>query len=398
MAYFRNTTVNLLNLHYGIHSVALSGAGAFYIVYLLKAGVPVPGVLAALALILAGRFVIRPIVVPLAVRFGIRTLVIVGTLLSACQYPLVAQVHGIGWSLLVLCLVSSLGDSIYWSSYHAYFASLGDHEDRGSQIGAREAIAAVVGIVSPIVASAALVAFGAEIAFGLTAIVLMVAAIPILFTPNVRVTGTAPGAYKAAMTGALLFLSDGWACAGFYFAWQIALFISLGENFLAYGGALALAAVAGAIGSMLLGRHIDAGHGARAVWYAYVSVFFVTVLRVYAPGHAALAVFANAVGSLVGCLYTPTMMTAVYNQAKRSPCTLRFHVVAEGGWDIGAGSACLLIALLAWLGLPLSVGIATSVLGFGTGFYLLRRYYAAHPALAPDLNVLEVPLPQSPPV
>src|SRR5262249_26288450 len=93
MAYFRNTTVNLLNLHYGIHSVALSGAGAFYIVYLLKAGVPVPGVLGALALILAGRFVIRPIVVPLAVRFGIRTLVIAGTLLSALQYPLVAEVH-----------------------------------------------------------------------------------------------------------------------------------------------------------------------------------------------------------------------------------------------------------------------------------------------------------------
>ena len=69
MAYFRNNTVNLLNLHYGIHSVAFSGAGAFYIVYLLKAGVPVPGVLGALAAILAVRFAFRPIVVPL-VRFG----------------------------------------------------------------------------------------------------------------------------------------------------------------------------------------------------------------------------------------------------------------------------------------------------------------------------------------
>src|SRR5262249_12821914 len=160
-------------------------------------------------LILAGRFVIRPIVVPLAVRFGIRTLVIVGTLLSSLQYPLVAEVHGLGWSLLVLCLVSALGDAIYWSSYHAYFASLGDHADRGSQIGVREAIAAAVGIVSPILASAALVTFGPHIAFGFTAIVLMIAAIPILFTPNVAVARSAPGAYKAARLGALLFLSDG---------------------------------------------------------------------------------------------------------------------------------------------------------------------------------------------
>ena len=30
MAYFRNNTINLLNLHYGIHSFALSGGGAFF--------------------------------------------------------------------------------------------------------------------------------------------------------------------------------------------------------------------------------------------------------------------------------------------------------------------------------------------------------------------------------
>jgi hypothetical protein len=46
MAAFRNNTVNLLNLHYGIHSLALSGGGAFFLVFLLKSGVPVPAVLA----------------------------------------------------------------------------------------------------------------------------------------------------------------------------------------------------------------------------------------------------------------------------------------------------------------------------------------------------------------
>ena len=57
---------------------------------------PVPGVLGALAAILAVRFAFRPIVVPLAIRFGIRTLVIIGTFLSACQYPIVAEVHRAG--------------------------------------------------------------------------------------------------------------------------------------------------------------------------------------------------------------------------------------------------------------------------------------------------------------
>src|SRR6476661_5420513 len=60
MAFFRDRAVNLLNLHYGIHSIALSGGGAFFAVYLLKAGVSLPWVLASLSLILAGRLLIRP--------------------------------------------------------------------------------------------------------------------------------------------------------------------------------------------------------------------------------------------------------------------------------------------------------------------------------------------------
>ena len=126
MAFFRNRTVNLLNLHYGIHSIALTGGGAFFSVYLLRAGVPVPVVLVSLASILLGRFVIRPAVVPLAVRFGVRALVIAGTCMSAMQYPLLAFVHGVGPALFALCAMSSVGDTVYWSTYHAYFAALGE--------------------------------------------------------------------------------------------------------------------------------------------------------------------------------------------------------------------------------------------------------------------------------
>ncbi|MEI9932327.1 MAG: hypothetical protein WDM89_17745 [Rhizomicrobium sp.] len=38
-----------------------------------------------------------------------------------------------------------------------------------------------------------------------------------------------------------------------YFVWQLALFLSLGENFLHFGGALALAALVGAIAGMFWG-------------------------------------------------------------------------------------------------------------------------------------------------
>src|ERR1700722_9091873 len=105
MAFFRNQTVNLINLHYGIHALALSGGGAFFAAFLLRADVPASAVLAALALILAGRFVIRPLLLAPARRFGLRPLVIAGTVMSGLQYPLLAEVHGVGWRLMAACAV-----------------------------------------------------------------------------------------------------------------------------------------------------------------------------------------------------------------------------------------------------------------------------------------------------
>jgi hypothetical protein len=375
MAYFRNTPVNLLNLHYGIHSLALTGGGAFFLVYLLQTGVPAPGVLCVLAATLLGRFVIRPGVLVLARRTGLRPLVIAGTLVSSLQYPLLAEVHGIGPLLLVLCVLSSVGDTFYWTTYHAYFASLGDVEHRGHQIGAREAIAAVVGIVGPLATGWALTALGPRAAFGANGVVLMLSALPIVWTPNVKVAWTAPGAFAAAVPGALLFAADGWLATGYALVWQIALFLSLGESFSAYGGAMALSALVGAVSGLVLGRLIDAGHGARVAWIALAALVFTITLRAAAYGNAPLAVLAQACGALVICLYVPALGTAVYNLAKRSPCPLRFHIAAEGGWDLGGAGASLVAAGLLAAGVPIGGCIMLSLAGAFAVFVLLRRYY-----------------------
>jgi MFS transporter len=382
MAFFRNRTVNLLNLHYAIHGIALSGGAAFFAIYLLKRGIGIPGVCLVLALILAGRFVLRPMVVGLAARFGLQPMLVAGTLLSALQYPLLPAVHGAGLALAALIAMSSTGEMVYWTSYHAYFAALGDDEFRGRQVGAREAIAALVSIASPLATGWLLAAFGARVAFGTTSLVAALSALPILWTPNVEVARRAPGALRAALPGMLLFVADGWIVAGYWLVWQIALFISLGENFLAFGGALAFAALVGAIGGLTLGRHIDAGHGSRAVWYALGTLALIVLLRAVATGHAAFAVLANALGALGAGLYVPTMMTAVYTLAKRSPCVLRFHVASEGGWDAGGAGGLLVAAVATAAGLPLSVSILFSLLGIGASALLLRRYYAGRLAVA----------------
>jgi hypothetical protein len=220
----------------------------------------------------------------MAVHSGLRALLIAGTCLTALQYPLLAAVHGVGVGLLALCVVTSLGDTFYWSSYHAYFAALGSHEHRGSEVGAREAIAALVGIVSPLVTGWALFTLGPAVAFGATALILLSAALPLLWTPNIVVPRHVPHAIRGAIPGMQLFLADGWIAAGYHFVWQIALFLSLRQSYVAYGGALALSALVGAAAGLLLGRHIDAGHGRSAVVYALGVLVLTTIMRAASAG------------------------------------------------------------------------------------------------------------------
>src|SRR5262245_2290732 len=114
MAYLTNRTVNLLNLHYALHCLALYGGGVFFAVFLLRAGVPAPAVFVSFALIVTIRVAIRPIVLVLGKRWGLKPLLLIGTVLTGAQFPILAEVHGLDWRLLALCVVGAVGDTLYW--------------------------------------------------------------------------------------------------------------------------------------------------------------------------------------------------------------------------------------------------------------------------------------------
>jgi MFS transporter, DHA1 family, inner membrane transport protein len=377
MAFLSNDAVNRVNVHYGVQALAQAGGGVFFLVFLLRAGVSIPAALTAQAAILVGRFALRPAILPLAKRWGLKPMVITGTLIVALQYPLLAQVHGIGTGLLALCVIASIGEVFYWPSYNAYFAAIGDAEHRGHQISAREALVSAAGIVAPLLGAWALVTLGPGPMFAAVGMVQALAAVPLIGAPNVAIKRAAPGAFRAARLGVVLSAIDGWFDAWFILVWQIALFVSLRENFSAYGGAMALAALVGAVCGLLLGRHIDAGHGRRAVLIAYTVATVVVLARAASFGSPWLAVAANALGPFVLSLMLPTAATATYNLAKASPCPMRFHIVTEAGWDVGCFTACLVGAALAASGVALSIAILLALPALALATLLLRRYYAS---------------------
>jgi MFS transporter, DHA1 family, inner membrane transport protein len=382
MAFLRNDAVNRVNLHSGIQALAQGAGGIFFLVFLLQAGVSVPAALCALAGIIAGRFVLRPAILPLGRRFGLKPLLIAGTLGVALQYPLLAAVDGVGTMLYVLCIVAAVGEIFYWPSYHAYFSMVGDAEHRGHQLGAREALTAIVNIVAPLIGAWALVTLGPTWMFAGAGLVQAAAALPLIGAPNIAVKPKVEGSVRAAWYGAALMAVDGWFDAFLIFVWQIALFLALRESIPAYGGAMALAGLVGAVFGLWLGRHIDAGHGRRAVVIAGLAAVALVLLRAFSLDSVWLAVTANALGALFWPLLIPVLGTALYNMGKAAPCPLRFQIVTETGWDLGACLGCLITAALYAWGAPLSGVILLALPGAAALVLLLWRYFPARASVA----------------
>lgn len=368
-----------VNTHYALQAFAQAAGGIFFLVFLLEAGVPVPVALLFQAGIVAGRFLLRPLVLPLAVRWGIKPLLIAGTLLTAADYPLLALVEGPGPYLVLLCAVSSVGYLLYWLSFHAYFAALGEAESRGGQIGLREAIVALVGIVAPLFGAWGLTTLGATPTFWIVGLIQALAVAPLVGAPNVPVTATVPPGGVPAWTGLGLMVADGMFAATYYYAWLIALFVALGQSYSAFGGAAALAALIGAASGLVLGRHVDLGHGRRSAIIAYSAAAIVVILRAASLDLPWLAVLGNAAGSLLVTLITPVLMTPVYNLAKASPCVMRFHMATEGAWDVGCFIGCGAAAGLVASGLPLSAPLLLALAPALLLVLQLSRYYGREP-------------------
>jgi MFS family permease len=375
MAFLRNDAINRVNLHYGVQALAQGAGGVFYLVFLLRAGLSIPVTLLAMATILASRLTLRPALVPLAKRWGLKPMLIAGTLGMAVQYPLLAQVRGLDGALAALIVVTALGDVLYWPSFNAYFATVGDVEHRGHQVGAREALASVAGVIAPLLGAGALITIGPGPTFAAVGLVQALAAAPLLGAPAVPVLPEAPGAYRGVGLVAMFYATDGWFDACWISVWQMAMFVTLKNSIAAYGGAMALAGLVGAGCGLAIGRRIDAGRGRGAVLVAYGLGASVVVLRAASLGAPWLAVGANALGALLIPVLSPTIGGATYNLAKASPCALRFQVASEAGWDVGCLLACLsAAALLSW-GAPLGMAILLAAPSIVAGGALIWRMY-----------------------
>jgi MFS transporter, DHA1 family, inner membrane transport protein len=375
MGFFTNKTFNLVYIHAALQAFAMHGGEAFAFVFLLKAGIPVAQVMLCIGLMFGSRIFLRQAVVPLVKRFGLRLTLVGAILMEACAYPILSQVTEMGPYLVAYLGLWALSSSIYWTTYHSYVALLGDNEHRGAQVSIMEFLGTFMGIVAPLVTGLLLTVTTPLIAFGLVAIVMCCGAIPIYLGPSFTIADDAVVPKETSRLARLLLFSDGLRSGSFHFSWIVALFITLGSSYVAYGGAMAFAGLVGALAGLFIGKAIDLGNGLHAAKIGFSALGLAALGRSFGYDVAWFAVLANAAAAIAWPIYNTGFMSRVYSLSKQSPCPLRFTVISEGGWDMGTAAGCLFAALLLHNGFSFFWPIAMSLVGVGLGYFMIARSF-----------------------
>jgi MFS transporter, DHA1 family, inner membrane transport protein len=372
-----NSDIQRLTLHIAILSFAATLSSVFSVVFLVRVGLTPAQVFLAGGAIVAGRFIMRPMVLLVAPAIGLRRALILGVVLSAVSCPMLAAVDHVGFALAAYLAVCALSQAFYWTCFHVFFSAHSADERRGSQLGQLLALCALGALFGPAIGGVLLTRLGPWAAFGAAFVIMLASILPILRLAEPHLAPAMPdGAYAAAKNGAMLYFTDGWMQVSLTTAWSIVMFHALGGRYDSFGGTLSLAGLAGAVGGMALGRLIDKGHARRALWLNAFILAVCLLLRSATFGHAG-AVIVVAVGTtLFSGVYVPSWMTPIYNEARISPCMLRFQFAAESGWDVGGLLAGGIAAAMCYWGLPVEAAILLALPMVPVQALLLERSYA----------------------
>ncbi|MCW1384000.1 MFS transporter [Novosphingobium sp. KCTC 2891] len=364
--------------HAAVQAFVEASGGIFIVGFLASRGLSYPAALASFAAILLSRFAMRGAVLPLARRQGLKAVVLAGIAVRAAGFLMLPFVTDVGPMLALFVIVTGFGSVLYWTGWHAFASALGDSATGGRQVSIQQATTAVVGIAAPVVGGFLLARAGALTGFAAIAWIQAMGALPLLRAPNPRVAEGVVLDRALTRFARRLYFAEGFGTGCAVVIWNLALFAALGERFEAFGGALALAGLAAAAGSLVIGRLIDGGHPLRSVALAYGAAALAIAVKagvVAAGSPAALAIGATALGALVMPMTATAMLAPLYAMARHSNCTLRFNMVTEGGWDLGCSAACLAAAAALHAGAGFAVPILTGLVAVATIAALLRRWY-----------------------
>ena len=157
---FGSKSLNRLNIHFGLIRFAENTTNTFGMVVLYQMGYPLYQVFLIWGFCLLSSTAMRSIVPYFLSRFGVKRIVIAGSLIYTGLLPMFALLDHHIIPLWIYIIYYGLSNGFYWYPFHILYGVVGDTENRGKQSALREAYAHIAQGLCPLIAGFALSMFG----------------------------------------------------------------------------------------------------------------------------------------------------------------------------------------------------------------------------------------------
>lgn len=372
---FKNKNINQLNIHAALLVLSQNLVQVFGAIFFLQRGFDPSIVLGGWALIYFFRLILRPLAYKFIRFIGIREAAILGTLLYSCISIFLPMVNYPNWLFVGFLLYYAICELIYWFAYHTYFSILSDGFHRGREVCARESLMMLAGAFAPALGGILIQYIGFLFAGIIAACLTLVAAIPLLYLPDVKIGSKVKMRTVIKNVGGFGFkLWFGWAIMFymFSFVWSIILFYLVGSYSL-FGGMLTLEILFSVMILNLVGNLIDRGAHMKVLKISVTMIAFVVFLRVFVVNSLSLVIVAQFLSALSMAIFRPILITSFYSRLKQSKNQLGFALFAEWGWDVGAVVSLSTAAVLYYSGFPFVYLMLISIVGLLMCYYMLSN-------------------------
>ncbi len=353
--FFTNRDINHLFLHKFLYNIGERIGWIFGPIFMLKLGYSVPLTLAIWSGLFAMRLPIRYLYLRSFQFFGLTRAVCFGLICYAgamCFLPHIEDNPGL---IPYFLLIFSVAMTFYYTAYHTIFGLVGDKGNRGKHVAVINMMSTMFSALIPFLSAVIVEKAGFETLFSISALVMVVATIPLLKlnfpTPKLHKHHSAKqrAACRWIMKFHCFYAIKDYAST---FLWRFVVFTMVG-SLMMFGTIMTAGLILFAILQLFVGHYIDKGKGYLMLKIGTAISLVQVLLRSVIP--AVPAAMAATEGLSIGGQLMTQADANFYNQGKDVESYFNYIYWAEVSWDASVMTILLTMAGMAYMGISLQM-------------------------------------------
>jgi len=304
--------------------VALSMISLFVPIFLLETGFSIVEIIYMELGILFGSMILHYFVLRIMPVWGVKRTLILSYILNIVLYISMFYVDilvgdfGRYFFLVVVAVFNIVPSVLYWSAHHIYFLKTTKSENEGRKLGILMSVPSFVGIISPLVGSVLIEGYSFQLAFLVSAVLMMIASGVLFFSDDIKTeSDMCVGRIFdfGRMRKNLIFFVQGVSHIATGFVWPILLFYSK-VHLISIGFLYLFSNAFYSIVSYLGGKKSDAGKAKKLGRIGAMGHGFSMIFRALSTTIISMTTF-QAMGGIFGGLLHVVLDSSFYKNSHK---------------------------------------------------------------------------------